>query len=381
MMACYLVGGRAMRLDSWRVSPGNPALLEARAWMNGRLDIEQRVLDTAAPPDGRIYNVYPPLMTAICFAALQIGSLQGWPAGEVYAPWVVLIVGLPLPLAAYWAFRQVQSKVWAAVMAIALICGTPLLHCMNRMPIERGAVNFANHILSSVGLLLIAGDLLGKKRIYPAIIGLCIATWTRQFTLLFAIPILAASWQTSRSFKLAVSGVFIAVAPLVLLNCLKFGSPFESGYRHIYVGAENTLYGRRVQEHGLFSLNYVPDNAYAMNVAPPEVRDTPLGIMPVPTLTGVSIWLTMPLLWGLFVFRWWPDRDARWLMLSSLPIILGHLTYHNSGYPEIGYRFALDYLPVWFMVVARFTRLGHWAVLAIVWSLYYFKAATELVEP
>ena len=92
------------------------------------------------------------------------------------------------------------------------------------------------------------------------------------------------------------------------------------------------------------------------------------------------MWITTPLmLWVLVAGRWWwGDGRRRILMLGTLPVMAGLLCYHSPGYMEHGYnRFALDFLPIWLVVIAPWTRGGwrSWFTLGCVaWSLLYFQA-------
>ncbi|MCZ6683340.1 MAG: hypothetical protein O7B26_09150 [Planctomycetota bacterium] len=74
---------------------------------------------------------------------------------------------------------------------------------------------------------------------------------------------------------------------------------------------------------------------------------------------------------------WWRDRRRCWLMLGTLPVILGILMYHAPGFLSTGcYRFGMDYVPVWLMVAAPFLVRGRWrwwTVCAVAWSLVYFQ--------
>ena len=112
--------------------------------------------------------------------------------------------------------------------------------------------------------MLIAGDLLGRRRIWPAAIGLLIAAWSRQLTILYGAAVIGIAWTMSESVtrrSIALCCGLLAVGVPLALNSLKFGNPFESGYQYVYAGRESDWYGRRVMEHGVFSPHYIPENA------------------------------------------------------------------------------------------------------------------------
>ncbi len=391
LIALYLVAGPYVELPTWGVEAArNPGLMEAQAWLRGEIALEKRLWDTALF-EGKAYNIYPPMFTFLSYAALHAGRLVGVPAGEFYSPWYVILVALPVPLTAFWAFHRVAgSGAFAAALAAGCICGTPLLPML--ADARHGSINGINLVMASSGVMLLAGDLLGRRRIWPAVIGLLLAAWSRQLTLFFGAAIvivaLCESDRTVRRRKaaMALAGVALAAGVLMLLNQLRFGNPFDNGYVRIYQGdgRETQWYGERALEHGLFSPQFIPGNAYYMNLSPPRFRTSPAFIQLDNHNHGVSIWLTTPLLFGVLagIRRWWRDVPSRALMLCSLPVILGHLMYHNPGTPQVGYfRFALDYMPVWLLVVAPWAVEARHRVFTIgclAWSLLYFRMAMEI---
>jgi hypothetical protein len=64
-------------------------------------------------------------------------------------------------------------------------------------------------------------------------------------------------------------------------------------------------------------------------------------------------------------------------MLASLLVIFGMLCYHNTGATQAGYfRFSLDFLPVWFAVLAPGVlepRRSWFALCCTAWSAWYFS--------
>ena len=419
VVGLYLAAGPLVRLSQWRVDPdASHGLKEARAWREGRLDIPPTGPDPAlgsgrprdsAYREGKVYNVFPPLFTFLSYGALTLQSLQGMTgadACEFYAPWYIAIVALPLPLVGFWAFRRATGRSeWAAVMTAYWILGTPLLKMLVNS--GHGNTNELNHVLSNMGMLLIAGDLLGRRRIWPAALGLVIGVWSRQLTILYLPAAMYIAWHAAAlasrvvldpgvSRSAAAPGVsgpanrraglaLLAIAAVVALgvtaalNTLKFGSPLETGYRLIYEGRDD-LYARRAREHGLFAVENIPRNAFYMNLSPPEVRLAPmmLQVGVGGCGDGTSLWLTSPLLLaGLWdIRRWWRDPARRVLMLSSGLVIFGLLCYHTTGSVQHDFwRFGLDFAPIWLAVIAPYVCTGRrrWITLGcLAYSALYF---------
>src|SRR6185369_10627429 len=178
LIALQSTVGPFVRLTEWHVkSDANTNFAEAIAWREGRLDLPARVHDSAKFND-RIYSVNPPLFTFLSYAALVLGERAGAPPGEFYPPWYVAFVALPLPILGYWVLLKATNKPpWAALLTYSWIAGTAVLPCL--MGARVGGICEIDHVLSQTGLLLVVGALLSGASLWPAWLGLLIATWSR----------------------------------------------------------------------------------------------------------------------------------------------------------------------------------------------------------
>jgi len=330
---------------------------------------------------GKVFNVFPPLMGFLTVALAPLHKLlldrtDFW----LPLPYTALVFW-PVPIAAFLVFRkQTGHSAWAALLTAGFMGGTALLP--NLYFAGGGNLGQTNHVLSQVGLLIFAADMLGRRRIWPSLIGLAIAAWTRQLTILYALPLLWMAWKQKR-LALCLVGLAVIVAPLVTLNTLKFGNPFEFGYRYLYADREPDMMDERCLTYGTLSPHFIAENAYYMHVAPPRVDIEPsLTSLKITESNqmGTSIWITSPLLFYVLIAApyWLRDGPKRMLMLSTLPVMLVLLFYHSPGYLQHGYnRFALDFIPIWLAVVAGQTRSGWrtWLTLGCTaWSMLYFQS-------
>jgi hypothetical protein len=318
LAALAVVVAPRIGLPHWQVVPdGNTALDEALQWRHGSLALSHRFYESARAGE-KYYNVTGLAFTLVSVAATTLsdaGTLlcrQFGCAGETAAfpaPLYIALVALPLPIIAFCAFRGVmKDSAWAAVLAFHFIAGTSLKSVLAIC--QGGSIYHINHVLAVVGLLIFAGDLLGRRRLWPAAIGLCLAAWSRQMTIFYALPLLWAAWRAGqpgpdaakmagpdgnprlgtmpvslvarasrprthrrdagatfcadnhaalRRAAFALLGMAVAVGLPALLNTLKFGSPLETGYARVYEGRTDPL-ARRGQE-ALFGLRYVPMHA------------------------------------------------------------------------------------------------------------------------
>jgi len=378
--------GHIMRLSQWGVNAGiNCAVAEGDAWLHGRLDlahepgtdlVHNRRCDSGYV-NGRVFNLLGPILSILTVVLAPINhALTG--RTDFWLPWLYsLLVFWPLPIVGYVLFRrQAADSAWGAVLTASWLAGTAVLP--NLFFASRGELGQIHHLMSQTGLLLLAADLLGRQRIWPALIGLAIATWSRQMTFLYALPLLFFAWRRARLAP-ALIGIAMIAAPLLTLNTLKFGNPLDFGYRYMYVGREDADVAKNCLDHGMFSIGFFPRNFKHMHLKLPEFDAGLMGLTPHVDWYGVSIWSTTPLLlMVLFAARqWWSDVRRRVLMLATLPVMTGILFYHDPGFIQFGYmRYALDFIPIWLVVIAPWTRGGwrtYFTIACTAWSMLYFS--------
>ena len=363
----------------------NVQIAEAEAWRRGRLDLTERTWDTALK-DGRVYNCFPPMFTFVATALSPV--FHGVPH-----PFVVFVLVLPVPLLAFVLLRRrTGSPWWGAVLAIGFVGGTSAWPILDKT--LRGANPYSvNHTLATIGLLIVLIDAFGRRRMWPAGIGLIIGGLSRPLTILYAIPLAWAAWRAreeegdgvARFRRMLPIGASLALVAITMggLNALKFGHLLDFGYSYLYVDRPDDPIARDANAYGLFSWRFVARNLYYANLGFPEVhrievageRETHLR----PNRMGTGIWWTTPLLLWLFVdFRRIlanPDERA-WLIAAGM-VYVALLFYHNTGYDQRGFnRFSLDYVPVLLAMIAPRCIDGRrrWVTLIMVaWSVVYFR--------
>ena len=374
----------------WKVkTTNNPANAEGSGWWSGRLALPDRMWDTAYVAEtGRSYNVFPPLQSIVAF----VGTAPiWWTAKDDHLPAAIpfVVYGLSMPLVGLVVFgRAVRSPFWAGVLTLGWLAGTAVAPCLRLA--RTGQVYDINHVLSQIGLLVFAGEMIGRRRTRWMLVGLMIAAWSRQLTMLYGLGWLAVMWFGGRDREKeipaagrgrrmipAVVGLSAILAVPMGLSWAKFGSPFKTGYRLIYEGRSDE-FAHAAQTHGLFSTVFVRENAYWMNASLPEIAWVDGALVVKADSNGNSIWFTTPVLALIWVGAgaWWRDVPKRSLMLVSLGVIALLLCYHSTGKLQEGYyRFALDFIPVWFVVGATWLTTGwrRWATpVCVCWSVIYF---------
>lgn len=372
--------GWKLRLASWHVEgTTNTAVMESSSWLRGTFEIVGHRYEVAQV-DGHAYNVVGLFFTLVCTlvqgVAQVVTGVTRFPDG-LYA----LIILMPLPLVAFWAFRQAGlSARAAAVFTVASILGTSLWPVLAQC--GDGDLYSINHVIAVVGLFLIGGDLLGRRRLWPAGIGLCMAVWSRQMTCFYApallwIALRASVGSRSRCTMHAIAWIALCAGLPMALNFAKFGNPLETGYRWLYEGRSDPI--ARAAQACFYGPANAPPHFRAMWTALPllEIRhgrpmidasDTP----------GTPLWFTTPVVIGVIFTarRWWADPARRALMLASFAVMLALMGYHTTAAQGSGhYRYALDFLPIWLLCISPYL-LGPsgrvWTGLAFAWSIAYF---------
>jgi hypothetical protein len=141
---------------------------------------------------------------------------------------------------------------------------------------------------------------------------------------------------------------------LCLYNYRRFENPFEFGHRFLAV-----QWQERIFRYGLFNYHFLSRNLAAALVLLPRI----VAHWPYLKISqhGMSLLVTSPTL--AYTVMPQPRRSpltvALWLTIATTA--LPSLLYQNSGYIQLGYRFSLDYM-IYFVVLLAiggrpFTRL------------------------
>jgi len=155
----------------------------------------------------------------------------------------------------------------------------------------------------------------------------------------------------------------VAAAPLVLglvtllLNYLRFSSPWDFGYRFMLVPP---FLRERVFEHGQLSWAYFAHNAEVVFLGLPMLVRNAAGAWVAPWLVsdpeGMGILFVTPAFLALAAAVWARTRPqvvilcVTWfaLILCCLPGLL----YYNTGWVQWGGRFLMDGWPMWILLAA-----------------------------
>lgn len=389
-------------------TPWNHFALLADGWLQGRLDLGGPPPAYAGNNDfaeyhGKWFVTFPPFPAVLLIPVVKLahgasrvqdGQFFLWLSGIGPA---VLFLGLEKLGRAGFSTLSRRANL---LLALLFAFGTVYFFTA-----EQGTVWFAAHV---VGVALAAAYLLvsiGAEHPLGAGLLLGLGYLTRT-PLLFSFPLFAleairvclrpgspapaavpsaqlelplggvqvsppaSAWQRLDKGRLVKLYVLFAV-PIALVfalslwhNWLRFGDPFEVGYRYLTVA-----WRARMEKWGLFHYHYLARNLGVILTGLPFWPEPgQRGSFQINT-HGLALWFTTPA----YLWLLWPRRVSltSWALgLTALAVALPSLVYQNTGWLQFGYRFSNDYAVFLFALLAvGGYRLGRLFLAAGIWAL------------
>jgi hypothetical protein len=360
-----------------RPSPDNHFVHLADSFLHGQLD----VVGTRPPGnndwaryDGKWYVSFPAFPAVVILPAVAIWGTAVW--DRLF--WAIL-AGLA-PALLFVLLRRLAERHGGArsTRDNLLLTGLFAFGTVFFYVAVQGTVWFAAHVVASSLICLYLLFSLDAKQPWLAGLMLGLSFMTRTTTallvLFFVIETFATQRKTegdTRAFEPSFVGLarwfaggdlkrvlrtgLVFALPIVILSALqlwmnaaRFGSPFAFGHEYLQI-----RWKTRIDTWGLFNYHYLSKNLAIylaslpwLTAAAPHVKVS---------LHGLALWFTTPNL----LLTLWPKRvDARvaGLYAATAAVALLNLCYQNSGWIQFGYRFALDYMPLLFVLLALGAR-------------------------
>lgn len=399
-----MLGDRA-----FQPSPDNHYVHLAQGWLAGRLDLggdppgtnDWACVDTETYemcPNGqfrfgeqdryRWYVSFPPFPGAVVLPAAAI-----WGTDLPDRLFWALFAGLgPALLFTFLRRLRDEGKSGRSAIDDLVLTGLFAFGTVYFFVAVQGTVWFAAHVVAIPLLVLYLDFGMNARRPLWAGLALGLAFLTRPTTALLAIyfgleairrhqreaqPLAdgahplrhALAFLTRAAWPKVLRDVAIFSAPILVIGAIamwhnhaRFGSAFEWGHTYLQI-----RWRPRIETWGLFNYHFMGRNLGIFAGSLPWLSVEP------PHLTisrhGLALWVTTP---GLLYALWPKKIDARWvgIGLAIVPVMLLNLAYQNSGWVQFGYRFALDYLPFVFALIALGgRRLGPFFKVLLVWAI------------
>lgn len=355
-----LRGGRGI-LDH---SPIDQHTRQARAWLQGRLDLPAApAYLEIAEHEGRYYNSFPPTPSVLEVPLVAAFGRETPNSLLLYVFWVAA-------MATQYAALVRAGFPWrdAVLASLAFLFGTNVyVSCVRANVWAQGQSLGYSFAVIGVALTLYnrRRNLRGPALGYAF---LSLAVGCRPLMIAFAPLLVALDWRTSgRRPPWAAATGAVAMLPyglaLAWLNYARFGSPLEFGHNHL-------PWAKKLAT-GIFDVAYLPRNLYHALVRMPEWTGgwPPLSFDPWGTAFYLNNGILLVALLGLFRRR--ADPVVRAVAAVTLLVVSwGIFTYEAGGWRQFGYRYIIDLLPGAFAVFAlAYRRFDRWMALAFATSL------------
>lgn len=330
----------------------------AEALLHGRLEIiDPPTNHDLSIVDGKKFVPFP-MLPAIF--AMPFVAIFGLKFNIIYLS--IFVASISTTLVYKLANRFQRDKAISLAITFGFAFGT--VHWWGTI---REGVWFVAHTFSVLFGMLLMLEATNRKR--PMILALLLGCsfMCRQMTILGTIfcffviylkyyeedkNIFQNLFKVNTFFSLFRFGLVLGlfVVGYLVVNYLRFGNPFDTGYS--YIGAKDQF-----EEHGLFSLAYLKKNLYYFLIAPPDIKEG------FPYLKfdgwGTAIIFTSPFLYLslLTFFQKW--RQTFHIALACTIILTPILLYFNTGFYQFGFRFIQDILPylILLLCMQNFNRI------------------------
>lgn len=273
-----------------------------------------------------------------------------------------------------WVRRHGESQLPGGAFSLLAGAGTLWLW----MVPDGGTFLFAQTVGASASAVALALAATGRPGLAGAAFAVAV---TSRPAILGTLPFAAfLIWHARATVAERLAGVVrFSVAPALLgvlalvLNWLRFGSPWEFGYRFMLIPP---FLAERIAEHGALSLSHLLRNAWIVLLSPPAVvtNGTQDWVFPwlVSAREGMGLVFVAPavvagVLAAILVLHREPLRLAVLGGALALTVLPG-LLYYNSGWVQWGGRFLMDAWPLWLLLAWEgLRRLPVRAAWVLIW--------------
>jgi hypothetical protein len=346
----------------WASCPASPTphdqyIRLASAFLRGRLDLPE------SPPwlevaryRGRTYVIQPPFPAVL---AVPYVLVAGPRASQTV---MSQVLGAMNAAVVFLIARRVSPDLSTQLWLVALFAlGTIYWYVASV-----GSVWYLAHVVAVLMLNLAVLETLGRRR--PLVIGLALgaAYWTRLPTIL-SLPFFLVMAPPGRRARLGyvvrlLAGLTVFVALNAAYNWARFNTPLDAAYLHRPGVLEEPWF-----RSGLLHPSYIPRHLRVLFLELPRfVGHSPYVL---PSWTGLALWITTP---AMTLALGAPFRRETWACWAGiLPVALVNMMHGTWGFAQFGYRFALDYYPFLFLLVAVALgdRIRSWHVALIAASV------------
>lgn len=211
-------------------------------------------------------------------------------------------------------------------------------------------------------------EALNKKRTF--LIGIFVgAAFLSRLHTIFCLPLIIYLVFDRKLWVKKLFYLGAGIAPFVIFNFyynfIRFGTVFDQAYFILPKILNETNSPWFI--HGVLNIAYIPNNLKTMFWAFPKLLDKMPFIQP--SWNGLAIWITTPA----FIYSLKSSVKEKLTQVSWLSIfliLLVVISHGGNGFSQFGYRFAVDFYPILFLLTIKgIVRTGlkwhHWVLLVV----------------
>jgi len=254
-----------------------------------------------------------------------------------------------------------------------------------------GVINITAYQVEALGvpfILLAIWAYLTKRNSFLTGLFVALATMTRitlMFSLVFFFVELLRKKLSIKQFAIMLIPVVLALVILGGYNFKRFHSVFETGYNY-NISTKDFPIGQNLK-YGDKSIMQIPANLYSFLIRSPEplLKDKTGGfVLKFPYLKvspwGVALWFTSPL-FLLLLTKFKKGEYTFSAAVTTIVLATPVFLWYSIGYAQIGYRYALDFLPFLFLLLipSLLPKLTKTAVLLIILGIVFNLVYTDSI--
>ena len=262
------------------------------------------------------------------------------------------------PLTIFYAFLLAKKKLFSTMDALYL----GFAFCFSSIYILSAFIPWSWYFAHAVAVLLLMMalyELHHKKRwLYIGIL-MGLLLHTRPLSAISALVFIWEALQTptyvgkKKSLLYLLSPIAIGIGWYLLLNYVRFGSLFDTGYTRALVNDPQLIAARNI--YGFFNIVNIPKNIYwyffaFLNPIVDPVTNHIVWPYGSVNMYGLGFFYISPIFLSLFLPRKF-DTSMVHYWVVSICILSILLTHYTSGYWTFGPRYMMDLLPLWYMLL------------------------------
>lgn len=221
-----------------------------------------------------------------------------------------------------------------------------------------GSVWYLGQVSAFLFLSLTIYESLNRKRWWLVALYFGLAILSR-LQVVMAIPLIL---YLNKNYLKILAGLAVFGVVFALYNYLRFGNIFETGYGLIPGVLKEPWY-----QKGIFDLSYIGSNLKVMFLSVPIIKN----VFPyvTPSWGGLSILITSPI----FVYSLTASIKSKenlftWLSICLIAFVI--LIHGGTGFTQFGYRYAVDFYPLIFLLIinavnSKKLAWHHWLLLGL----------------